>query len=37
MKRYIFNYNIEQVVPYIDWSYLLHAWAYPKEKRQKEL
>lgn len=26
MKRHIFHYNISEVAPYIDWSYLLHAW-----------
>ena len=26
MKRVIFHYSISEVAPYIDWSYLLHAW-----------
>ena len=26
MKREIFHYSIEEAAPYIDWSYLLHAW-----------
>lgn len=26
MKRHIFHYEISEVAPYIDWSYLLHAW-----------
>ncbi len=26
MKRHIFNFNISQVTPLIDWSYFLHAW-----------
>ena len=26
MKRNIFHYDISEVVPFIDWSYLLHAW-----------
>ena len=26
MKRHIFQYSISEVAPYIDWSYLLHAW-----------
>ena len=26
MKRHIFHYDIGEVVPFIDWSYLLHAW-----------
>ena len=26
MKRHIFHYTISEVAPYIDWSYLLHAW-----------
>lgn len=26
MKRHIFNFNISQVAPLIDWSYFLHAW-----------
>ena len=26
MKRHIFHYDISEVAPFIDWSYLLHAW-----------
>lgn len=26
MKRDIFHYQIEELVPYIDWSYFFHAW-----------
>ena len=26
MKRHIFNYTIEEVAPFIDWGYFLHAW-----------
>ena len=26
MKRHIFHYDIGEVVPFIDWGYLLHAW-----------
>ena len=26
MKRFIFSYTIEEVAPFIDWSYFLHAW-----------
>ena len=26
MKRSVFHYDIEEVAPYIDWSYFLHAW-----------
>lgn len=26
MKRSVFHYSVEEVAPYIDWSYLLHAW-----------
>ena len=26
MKRHIFSYSIGQLIPYIDWSYLYHAW-----------
>lgn len=26
MKRHIFSYSIGQLTPYIDWSYLYHAW-----------
>lgn len=26
MKRHIFHYDISEAAPYIDWSYLLHAW-----------
>ena len=26
MKRHIFHYDRSEVAPYIDWSYLLHAW-----------
>lgn len=27
MKRYVFHYTVEEVTPYIDWSYLFHAWS----------
>ena len=26
MKRHIFSYTAKELEPYIDWSYLLHAW-----------
>lgn len=26
MKKHIFHYSIAELVPYIDWSYFLHAW-----------
>ena len=26
MKRHVFHYSIAELVPDIDWSYLLHAW-----------
>ena len=26
MKRHFFHYDINEVAPYIDWSYLFHAW-----------
>lgn len=26
MRRSVFHYSVEEVAPYIDWSYLLHAW-----------
>lgn len=26
MKKHIFHYSITELVPYIDWSYFLHAW-----------
>lgn len=26
MKKHIFSYGIEELAPFIDWSYLLHAW-----------
>lgn len=26
MKREVFSYGTEEIAPYIDWSYLLHAW-----------
>ena len=26
MKKHIFSYRIEELTPFIDWSYLLHAW-----------
>ena len=26
MKRDVFHYTISEVAPYIDWSYLFHAW-----------
>lgn len=26
MKREIFHYNLSEIAPFIDWSYLFHAW-----------
>lgn len=26
MKRWVFKYRIEEIAPYIDWSYMLFAW-----------
>ena len=26
MKRHVFHYEIQEIAPYIDWSYFLHAW-----------
>lgn len=26
MKRHVFHYTAEELTPFIDWSYLLHAW-----------
>lgn len=26
MKKHIFHYSIVELLPYIDWSYFLHAW-----------
>lgn len=34
MKREIFHYSIRELVPYIDWSYFMHAWRVDKESRQ---
>ena len=34
MKRYVFTYSIEEVAPFIDWSYFLHAWGITEENRQ---
>ena len=36
MKRVIFHYEISEVAPYIDWSYLLHAWGVSGNKATKE-
>ena len=36
MKRVIFHYEISEVAPYIDWSYLLHAWGISGNKATKE-
>ena len=35
MKKSIFHYNISEVAPYIDWSYLLHAWGISNEKTKE--
>lgn len=35
MKRELFSYSIEQVAPYIDWSYLLHAWGIAKGENKE--
>ena len=37
MKRHIFSYDIEQVAPYIDWSYLLHAWGIKEAENAEEV
>ena len=34
MKRFIFNYTIEEVAPFIDWSYFLHAWGIANDSIQ---
>lgn len=26
MKRHIFSFTAEQLIPYVDWSYFFHAW-----------
>ena len=30
MKRSVFSFEIEEVAPFIDWSYFLHAWGVTK-------
>lgn len=40
MKRSIFHYCVEEISPFIDWSYLLHAWGLDDTKhptRAKEI
>lgn len=41
MKRSVFHYDIDEVAPYIDWSYFLHAWgignAEPHNSGAKEI
>ncbi len=32
MKRSVFRYGISEIAPYIDWSYLLHAWGLNEDK-----
>ncbi|MBR4848906.1 MAG: 5-methyltetrahydrofolate--homocysteine methyltransferase [Bacteroidaceae bacterium] len=36
MKRDVFHYTISEVAPYIDWSYLLHAWGVTGKKHAGE-
>lgn len=36
MKRIIFRYDIGDVAPYIDWTYLLHAWGLTGKAGAKE-
>lgn len=36
MKRSIFHYDIEEIAPFIDWSYLLHAWGISGDRRKAE-
>ena len=36
MKRHIFHYDISEVAPYIDWSYLLHAWGLTSKEHTDE-
>ena len=34
MKKELFHYGINELVPYIDWSYLLHAWGLNSNMQQ---
>ena len=35
MRRSVFHYSIKEIAPYIDWSYLLHAWGLGAGTRHK--
>ncbi len=36
MKKSIFHYGIDEIAPYIDWSYLLHAWGVGGDKAKAD-
>lgn len=36
MTRHIFHYDIKEAAPFIDWSYLLHAWDMSGEKKKSD-
>lgn len=36
MKRHIFCFEIKEVVPFIDWSYFLHAWGIARKGTQAD-
>lgn len=37
MTKFIFHYGIEELVPYIDWSYFFHAWGFEGDKNNKAM
>ena len=37
MKRHKFSYTVEQLLPFIDWSYFFHAWGIaPRESKSEK-
>lgn len=33
MKRHLFSYSTQQLIPYIDWNYFFHTWGIPPHKQ----
>lgn len=36
MKRHLFNYTVEELIPYIDWNYFFHAWCIDSRNEKAE-
>ena len=36
MTKFVFHYDIEELIPYIDWSYFFHAWGLEGKENDKK-